>query len=69
MEKSISGQLNKTEWKQYLINCLKFTAPGLAVFFSQLALGIDWRASALTASFVLYANISDFLTKLNQGKK
>lgn len=68
MEKSISGELNKKEWKQYLMNTLKFTAPGLAVFFSQLAMGIDWRACALTASFVFYANLSDYFGKLNSGK-
>ena len=67
MEKSISGELNKTEWKQYLKNTLMFTAPGLAAFFGQLALGVDWRAAGLFASFVLYANLSDYFKKLNQG--
>lgn len=65
---SISGTLNKEELKKYLINTLKFTAPGLAVFFGQLALGVDWRASALTASFVFYTNLSDLFKKFGQGK-
>jgi hypothetical protein len=67
MEKSVSGELNKTEWKAYLKNTLKFTFPGLSVFFAQLALGVDWRAAALTASFVLYANLSDYFGKKNEG--
>jgi hypothetical protein len=65
---SVKGTLNKEEFRQYLINTLKFTAPGLAVFFGQLALGIDWKAAALTASLVFYGNLADFFTKLNQGK-
>lgn len=69
MEKSISGELNKTEWKQYLINTLKFTAPGLSVFFAQLALKVDWKAALLTAILVLYGNLSDFFKKLNSGVK
>lgn len=67
MEKSISGQLNKTEWKGYLINCLKFTAPGLAAFFGQLKLGVSWQVALITAALVLYGNLSDFFGKLNQG--
>lgn len=66
--KSISGQLNKEELRAYLLNCLKFTAPGLAVFFGQLALGIDFRAALLTASLVLYGNLSDLFKKISQGK-
>ena len=66
--KSIKGKLNSEEFKSYLINSLKFTAPGLAVFFGQLALGVDWKAAALTASFVFYANLSDLFKKISQGK-
>lgn len=65
---SVSGKLNKTEWKQYLENTLQFTAPGLAVFFGQLAVGVDWRIALSTAALVLYGNLSDFFNKLNQGK-
>lgn len=68
MEKQIKGKLNKEELHKYLINTLKFTAPGLAVFFGQLALGVDWKAAGLMASFVFYANLADFFKKLNQGK-
>ena len=65
---SISGELNKVEWKQYLQNTLRFTAPALAVLFAQLALGVDWRAASLVALYTLYANLSDYFKKLNQGK-
>jgi hypothetical protein len=66
-EKSISGELNKTEWKAYLVNCLKFTFPCLAIFFSELALRVDWRIALATASYTLYANLSDYFGKKNQG--
>ena len=60
--------MNNSEWKAYLRNTLKFTAPSLAVFFGQLALGIDWRAAILLALLTLYTNLSDFFKKFNQGK-
>jgi len=65
---SYKGTLNKEELRGYLLNCLKFTAPGLTVLFAQLALGIDLRAALLTASFVFYANLSDLFKKISQGK-
>lgn len=68
IEKSVSGELNKLEWKQYLINTLRFTAPTLAVFFGQLAVGVDWRAASAVALLALYGNLSDYFKKLNQGK-
>jgi len=67
-EKSISGKLNKEELKGYLKNTLRFTAPSLAVFFGQLALGVDWKAASLVALLTLYTNLSDYFKKLNQGK-
>jgi hypothetical protein len=66
--KSIKGKLNSEELKGYLINCLKFTAPILAIFFGELALKIDWRIAGLTASYAFYANLSDLFKKLGQGK-
>ena len=68
MEKSISGELNKTEWRQYLKNTLRFTAPTLAVFFGQLAAGIDWRAASAVALLALYGNLSDYFKKKTQGQ-
>lgn len=68
IEKSVKGKLNNAEIHKYLMNTLKYTAPGLAVFFGQLAIGVDWRAAALTASLVLYGNLSDLFTKISQGK-
>lgn len=68
VEKSISGELNKTEWKAYLLNTLKYTAPFMAVFFGQLALGVDWKIASSVALVALYANLSDYFKKLNEGK-
>lgn len=67
-EKSISGELNKIEWKAYLQNTLRFTAPTLAVFFGQLAVGVDWRAASAVALLALYGNLSDYFKKKSQGQ-
>jgi len=45
-------------------NLLIFTAPALAAFFGQLALGIEWRASALFGIIILYGALSDLFKKL-----
>jgi hypothetical protein len=49
-------------------NILIFTAPALAVFFGQLAIGVNWRAAALMASFISYQLLADFFKKLNAAK-
>jgi len=67
IEQSISGKLNKIEIKKYLTNTLLFTAPSLAVFFGQLAIGVNWKAASLVALLTLYTNLSDFFKKLKQG--
>lgn len=54
----------KESLKRFGINLLKFTAPALAAFFGQMAIGIDWRASVLFASYILYATLSDLFKKL-----
>lgn len=62
-------QLNTVELNKWLINLLKFTAPSLAVFFGQLALGVDWKAAGLVALLALYGAISDYLKKLSEVKE
>jgi hypothetical protein len=46
-------------------NLLMFTAPILAVFFGQLALGVDWKKAIWVAVLALYGLLSDYLKKLN----
>lgn len=57
--------LDPVQTKAWLKNLLRFTAPALAIFFAQLALGVDWKAAGLVALYSLYALISDYLKKLN----
>lgn len=51
-------------WKKFVTNLLKFTAPALAVLFAQLALGTNWKASILLASYILWGILADYFKKL-----
>ena len=62
------GKLNKEDLTKMGHNLVIFVAPTLAIFFTQLALGVDWRAAALVASLALYQALADFFKKLNTGK-
>ncbi|MDO8554362.1 MAG: hypothetical protein Q7S22_06135 [Candidatus Micrarchaeota archaeon] len=66
---SPKGKLNIEDFKNIGVNILKFTAPALGVFFAQLAMGVEIKAAALVAAFALYALLSDFFKKFNDGKK
>jgi len=50
--------------EKFLKNLLKFTAPILAIFFAQLAAGVDIKAATLVALYAGYALISDLLSKV-----
>jgi len=56
------------DWDRYWINILKFTAPALVVFFTQLALKVDWRAAAAVGLLTLYGALADFFRKYNESK-
>lgn len=64
---SKAGWLNKEDLKKMGVNILKFTAPSLAVFFTQLQMGVEPKAAALVALLILYGLIADYLKKLNNG--
>jgi len=57
-------RLSNIEFKKWVVNLLKFTAPALAVLFFQLSQGVDWKAAAPLALYTLYALIADYLKKL-----
>lgn len=63
------GKMSKADLQSYGVNFIKFVAPTLAIFFAQLALGVDYRAAALVALFALYQSASDFFSKLSDGPK
>lgn len=56
--------MTKTNKAKFAKNLLKFTAPALAAFFGQLALGVEPRAAALFALFILYGLLSDYFSKI-----
>lgn len=59
-------QMPNEQWKAWAKNLLKFTAPALAVFFGQLALGVDPRAALAVALLALYGAASDLFKKINE---
>ena len=63
------GQLNKEDLRRIGINTLIFTAPALAVFFGQLAAGVNWKVAGAVALLALWGLLADFFKKLNDGKK
>jgi hypothetical protein len=58
-------RLKDEQYKKWLMNVLKFTAPAFAVLFYQLSQGTELKVAAPLALYVLYALIADFLKKLN----
>ena len=62
------SRLKLLDWGKIGTNLLVFTAPALAVFFSELALKVDWRAAAGLALVILYGAIADFFKKLQATK-
>ena len=57
--------LDKEQLKKWLKNVLMFTAPILAVFFGQLALGVPPTDAGLVALLAIYGLIADYFKKLN----
>lgn len=59
-------KLTKSKHKKWATNLLKFTAPALAIFFTQLALKVDYKAAFLVALLALYGALADYFKKLNK---
>lgn len=60
-----AGTLSPVLVKKWLKNLLKFTAPFLAVFFGQLALGVNWKVAGLVALAALYGALADLFNKIS----
>lgn len=60
------AEMPKDQYKAWAKNLLKFTAPALAVFFGQLALGVDPRAALAVAILALYGALSDLFKKASE---
>ena len=59
-------RLNNEEFKKWALNLLKFTAPGLAVFFSLLAQGVPFEKAWPVALLVLWGLLADYFKKLGK---
>lgn len=64
---SPKGKLNREDLEKLFNNFLRFTAPTLAIFFAQLAIGVHWKAALMVAVLALYQSLSDFFKKLNNN--
>jgi hypothetical protein len=60
---------DKETLTKWLDNILKFTAPALAVFFAQLATGVNWKPALLVALLAFYGLLADALKKINEESK
>lgn len=60
--------LNKENLNKWLKNALIFVAPTLAIFFAQLATGVDFKLALPVAIFALYQSLSDYFSKLSSQK-
>ena len=54
----------KENLKKWGKNLLKFTAPALAAFFGQLALGVEWKPAILFALVILWGLFADLFKKI-----
>ena len=56
-------KLSQDQKKRFLTNLYKFSAPLVAIFFAQLAVGVNWKQAGLVALYAFYAATADFLKK------
>ena len=57
-------KMTKAKRKKFLRNLLRFSAPGLAAFFGQLALGATPQVALITASLVFWGLLADYFSKI-----
>lgn len=58
--------MTEEKLQSWIRNLVKFTAPMLAVFFAQLALGVDAQKAALVALIAFYGALADFFKKISE---
>lgn len=51
------------DWEKYGMNFLTFVAPTLAVFFGQLAMGVEWKLALPVAAIALWQSLADLFGK------
>lgn len=62
--KKFKTALKGVDWGKIEKNILVFSAPALAVFFGQLALGVEPKKAVWVAVLVIYGILADFFKKL-----
>lgn len=60
---SPANHLSTEDWQKWAQNLLKFTAPLLALFFGQLAVGTDYKVAGGVALLAFYAALADLFNK------
>jgi hypothetical protein len=55
--------------KKFLINSMRFVAPTFALFFLQLANGVELKMAFGVAMLAMYQSLSDFFDKFSPNSK
>lgn len=57
-------KLTKSTKTKFVKNLLKFTAPAMAIFFGQLAMGVKLEVALPLALIALYGAMADYFSKI-----
>jgi hypothetical protein len=60
---SPANYLSREDLHKWAKNILWFTAPAVAIFFAQLAMGVEPKAAATVALLAFYGIVADFFKK------
>ena len=62
--KDFKKALRGVDWGKMGKNILVFSAPAIAIFFAQLASGVEFKKAVWVAILVIYGILADFFKKL-----
>lgn len=68
MKKPKEKRLSEKTLKSWALNLLKFTAPILAGFFTQLSMGVPLRPALVLVALALYGSLADLFKKYADQK-
>ena len=57
------------DWQKYGMNLLIFVAPTMVIFFSQLAMGVEWKLALPVALLAFWQSMADLFKKWKQEKR
>lgn len=63
------GQFTREDFIAWSRNILLFSAPALAIYFGQLAAGVDYRIAGGVALLAFWGAIADFFKKYSGENK